>query len=65
MPETAPMKDKARSLTGNFKARALQQIPAERAANYDFEIPPAHKSNALPFERDHLGATRRIAFDDA
>src|SRR5205085_1080566 len=44
VPETAASEDEILARARDFKARAFDKIPAKCSANYQLEIPTAHRS---------------------
>jgi hypothetical protein len=62
--ETAAAKDETRSVPRYLKTRTLQDVPAERTADDEFEIPPTHDLLLLACDGNELGATRIIVLRD-
>jgi hypothetical protein len=60
MTKSISVKDKVRALATDAELRTLQQVPSERATNYDLEIPAAQSMSMLAVDRDLLSTTGRV-----
>jgi hypothetical protein len=64
VPETATAKYKLRASARNSKTRAPQNVPAERATDYQFEFPAIYRLAPIANDRNQLSTSAWIIFRD-